>query len=186
MHVVVSTYADHLSYLSLSEAKEHLRVTGTDSDTEISQLIEASCQILSNVLGYVMNGEDVKIFTNSLVNSFQYNQITKVSYLSAKNTYSDYPSFDISPSHFEFEIVPADGAYNFYEYGYKYRITCETGFPIVAEGDKKSFPKELKHCLKLIVHDLYEQRGDMLPVNLYRIPRGVHELAFNHCWRVFV
>ena len=178
MQVVVSTYTNPLSYLTLDEAKHQLRIKSDVHDVEITALIKAAVKVLNSRLGYPVNGEVVKVYSDSLTNSFQYKTITEVAYQETKGNYTAYTGFDTVKHPHKVTIIPT-GDDSFYDYGYKYEISITQGF------DSGSFPDDLKHALKMILHDLWMQRGDQTPITMRVLPHGIESLIVNHAWRVF-
>ena len=181
MRQEIDTQIPATDLLSLAEAKEHLRVTGTDSDTEITTMITAAASILSNHLGFYVQATEYNRFCNDLEFLAQANNIPHLYYHHEAHPgteYTEITDFNYDVDGYQVKI-DYDGTYDIDEYGYKYKITIEAGYTAAL------FPKDLQVCLKLIVADLYEQRGDQLPVKLHYIPRGVSAIAFNYCLRAF-
>lgn len=179
MKTTIVTQESSLTYLPLAEVKEHLRVTGTDSDAEITVFIDAAANILENYLGSYFRTTQYSLETNLLYFYDVNASIDSVFYRDAKATYAAIVDFDVDQENNKQTLV-INSDISLYDHGYKYKFILDTGYT------ESALPPALKHCLKLLVHDLYEQRGDMLPVNLYKIPRGVEDLAFNYSVRVFV
>ena len=147
--------------VSLSDAKAHLRVSGSDDDVYISELITQARQVAENHSGRVIAKQQFRAVFDAFpcaielprvelitVDLFQY-----VDTLGATQTQSDYATRKDSVSA---RLIPAYGqSWPGIEAGYD-KVTVE----FTAGYENESVPGDIQAAIKLIVGELYMNRED--------------------------
>ena len=170
VNIVSYSNAD-TDYISVADAKTHLRVSGTDDDTYISALISATLNIISDYVGYPVqksvsqfvfdNGNSdtdsvLKIMSRVLsVTSVQYYDSEGVlhtaDYAAINNVFGNY-GININLNSLESD---SDGD--------RYLVTAVTGFekPGASADESKIFPKPMRQAALMILGNLYDNRQDL-------------------------
>lgn len=168
---IVSVTNAATEYISLDEAKTHLRVSGTDDDTYISALIGATMQIISDYVGYPVqksvaqfvfdsgsSGSDnvLRIMSRVLsITSVQYydsdGNLNTADYLPVNNVFGNY-GINISLNTLQSNSV-----------GDRYLVTASVGYEKAGASvdESKIFPKPMKQAGLMILGNLYDNRQDL-------------------------
>jgi len=170
--------------LTTAEAKTHLKVSGTDEDTLIGNLIVAARQHAERYLRRALVSQTwdyyVDDFTDPIL--LQKSPVTEVSSIKYYDT--DNVLQTLSDSYYEVDLVSEPCRIN-EAYGYTYpdvyydkpnavqiRVVC--GYT-----DSDAVPDLIKQGMYLFLTHLYEHRGD----ESIRPPRAIYDLWDNY--RVF-
>jgi uncharacterized phiE125 gp8 family phage protein len=161
--------------VSVTEAKSHLRVTGTDDDTYIGTVIKAARYQVENMINRALvtqtwtmhltdwpGGDEIRLPRAPL------QSVTHVKYTDSDNTLNttstDVYGVDINSTPGRIYLKPSQtwpsGA--LYE-GLPIVITYEAGYGDAEEAEEtgivtSSVPPGIVHAIKLMISDLYEHR----------------------------
>lgn len=166
-----------LDYLSLAEAKEHLRLVGIDDqDSYIESLIYASFNAIESHLGFKVVKSNFILETNENVINTRVNSITELAYRNNGYQITTDASSAVYHNYINFTInnLTLDGL------GYNFRVKGTAGIEVA------DLSPLIKHAVRLCLHDFYENGGDMAPVSMYNISNGIKSLLFNLCLKVFI
>lgn len=169
MRSVESYVYEASHYISVEEAKIHLRVDGDEDDAYIATLVKAAFKVASDYVGYEIRKAKVNYtFLNvdyksrlriparviSVVHSKYYDENAveqTLTVATSPNTYSTH-GYDIF-------VSTAPSSLN--AYGDKYKIQVYEGFEPSTSGVSESettFPESVRHAIYLICGSIYDNR----------------------------
>lgn len=185
INIVSHTYAA-TDYITLTEAKTHLRVTGTDDDTYIGALLEAAFSIASEYVGYPLKKSTVQ-FVFDEGNSDEDNILrimSRILSISSVQYYDDdgvLHTADYAPINNVFGNYGVNIYLNELESDSvtdKYLVTAVAGWEIVGASVDQAmiFPKSIKQAILMIISNLYDNRQDLV------IGASMAEMPQNSKW----
>lgn len=175
--------------ISLQEAKVHLRVTDSDSDTYINTLIVAARKHIENVTrrrlvqqtwDYTLPGFPIG---DILLPIQPVSSVTSVSYVNGSGGTSSFTA-GTSPDTPQYDVI-TDGprARVFPKYNVSWPTTRVHGNAVTVRfvvgydpttdspaDYRGNVPGDLKSCLKLIIGDLFENRESSTPLKINQLP----------------
>ena len=175
--------------ISLAEAKVHLRVDGSDSDTYINTLIVAARNHVENITRrrLVQQTWDYTLpefpIWDILLPNMPVSSVTSVSYVNSAGTTTTFTT-GASPDVAKYDVV-IDGprARIFPKYnvswpstrlhGNAVTVRYVTGYSPSTDSPMDytaNIPKDLVACLKLIIGDLYENRESSTQLRMEQLP----------------
>lgn len=186
---IISYAANATDYVSLAEAKQHLRVNQSNDDAYISGLIEMALQTCSQYVGYsirkasVVYGYDSLVGQPSIMNPVNGTQqpvgnllripsrvlsLTTVQYIDDNNAIQSFTDYIVSPEPFGqfgrtlfFNTAPT----TITDDVTKYLATVTEGFEVSSgEGINESdvFPQAIKFAALLLVGQYYDNRQSIV------------------------
>lgn len=163
--------------VSISEAKEHLRVTDSNEDTLITSLIKVAreyCESYENrayviqtvTANYSSFGEKMFLPVNPVYNAGDSASITSISYIDTSGNTQFLDS-----SYYELDSYSCP-AYVYPAYGMSYPSVRSVPNAVTVEYDAGyvTVPERIKHAIKLILSHLYEHREENSEQVLTEIP----------------
>lgn len=153
--------------VSLQEAKDHLRISGTSEDTLITSLIKSARIQVENYLNRALITQTWDVFypcfKNELllpyppvqsVTSVKYNDLDGVLQTLSGSNYWSVTQSDPGSIVRKYETTWPD-----LEYGNPLPVVVRC---VVGYGDADDVPEIIKHAIKILLTDLYEHRGSVV------------------------
>jgi len=147
--------------LSLTDAKEHLKVDVTDDDAMIIDMIQAAIEACENYTGSVINESKYEIRFDGFIDKYEF----KLSPVQSIDEVGYQDDADNPQTITDVELLPVD------KFGSIIHYTNFNNIPTQKEGtrvivkitagyaDGKT-PKAIISAIKLIIGDLYDNRQD--------------------------
>lgn len=174
-------------YITLQEAKDHLQVVGTAHDSVITALLDAAFMQASNHVGYSIRQARTEYFFNTgdklqiparvlSIEGMEYRNSSGV--ITPLTPGVDYEDPEAIIGTHGYTIPMRQLPTSLATYSWAYRVEVMEGFYSAADtaapGD--TLPGDILSAIKLLLTDLFEQRGQQSVVQLYNLPLGVPAL----------
>lgn len=184
--MTISVYtAAAVEPLALAEAREHIQVTHTDDDNYITALIKAARAVVEAYTGRALISRTVDVDFDSNESSSplelplgKLQSITSFVYYDSAGTSttvttSDYYIASTNPG----RLVAQNAGWNVQRNWKALSIRYVAGYGTTAA----SIPDDIRHGLKIILHDLWENgASDAAMSDVYPIPRVAKLLLAPH------
>jgi len=144
-------------YVSLSEAKQHLRVTSTADDTYISNLISMALDMCGQHLGYSVRKALLRIPSRVI-------SLDSVQYVDDNNTAQAFTDYIVSPQPlgtYGRTIFITSAPSSTTDDVTKYLVTVTEGFELATATQVDAgllFPQAIKFAALLLVGQMYDNR----------------------------
>ena len=175
--------------ISLAEAKVHLRIDGSDSDTYVNTLIVAAREHVEGVTRrkLVQQTWDYTLaefpYGDILLPIMPVSSVTSVSYVTSAGATATFTS-GASPDVLQYTVItdgPRTRILPIYNvswpttrlHGNAVTVRFVTGYDPSTDSPAdytKNVPGDLKSCLKLIIGDLYENRESSTQLRMASLP----------------
>jgi len=173
--------------ISLEDAKAHLRVSHTEEDAVIWDMLRAATEIVEREAWVQLNEKGITIYMdvweNVRLESFSPIQaVNSIKYYDANNTLQTLAasSYDVDllsdPMKIDIDSTPV--LYDKFN-------TVEIALTVGYTEDCK-IPAGLANCVKMVLGDLYENRQNVSPTATHEIQRGTREMIGLFSKRHFV
>lgn len=171
-----------LEPVTLQEAKDHLRVTTTDEDALISELITSARQQAETFLRRALLTQTWALYLDSFPDQIELpnspvQSVTSIKYIDVDGVEQTLSTlqYDVHTQNEPALIVPAYGKTWPSIRSQLNAITVEfvAGWQI-----QQSVPGPIKSALLLIIGHLYENRENASPLNMHQLPYGANALLF--------
>jgi len=168
--------------LSLEEAKDHLRVTGSEEDSLINNLITAVRNEAENYLNRVLITQVWDLYLDSFpaysitLNKTPVQSVTSIKYYDGDNSLQTWAATDYDIDHYSepANIFPAFGKYFPVSSG---RINSVIVRMTCGYGDSGDVPDAIKSGMLMYLTYLYDNRGDATTTG---IPHAVWNIWNNY------
>jgi uncharacterized phiE125 gp8 family phage protein len=190
MHKAVLHIAPTVEPVSVPEAKTHLNVTSSSKDTYIQGLVTASRRQIERYLNRALITQTWDLYLPNWSDCIKlpYAPLQSVTSITYKNVDGDDTALTIADY---FHVVTSDDPGRLIR---KYDVTLpevEYGNPnaivirfVAGYGLAESVPEEIKHAMKLVLTDLYDQRGTVVIGNIaHKIPGYLTDLV--HSYKIY-
>ena len=198
--IISKDYAD-TDYISLAEAKQHLRVTSSADDSYITGLISMALEACEAYVGYSIRKSTVKYafdgFTGPMVSVDTLNpfgsiegnmlriysrvlSITSIKYVNQDNTVQTATSWIDAPVKFGqfgrsvfFESIPD----NLTDDDVRLIVEIKEGFELAGASsvnESAKFPNSIKYAALLLIAQYYDNRQSVV------IGASVNKIDYNH------
>lgn len=162
---LTATAVGSVEPLTVAEAKDHMRVDGSDDDTEIGVFIEAARAHLESITRRSIIERTLRLdlprFAHTIVlPSPPLVSVTSVKYYDTNNSLQTVTANDYEVNLPAREIELADNASwpDIYARHDAVQITYEAGYQLESVSPVASAPAALVHAMKMLVGDMYENR----------------------------
>lgn len=176
--------------VSLQEAKDHLRISGTSEDTLITSLIESARIQVENYLNRALITQTWDVFYDEWKNEMllpypPVQSVTSVKYYDldgAEQTLSASNYWSVTQSDPGSIVRKYETTWPELQYGRPSAIVVRI---VVGYGAADDVPEPIKHGIKILLTDLYEQRGSVVVgANVTRNWKFVVDLI--HQYKIYI
>lgn len=190
MHKTVLVQGPQVEPLEVSEAKAHLNVSGTSKDTYIESLIITVRRQVETYLRRALITQQWKVYYNCWQNKMQIpfgrlqiveNESVVVKYRNLSGTLTT-----LTESDYYWVVNDEDPGYivrkydaTFPELQYGRPDAIEIAFTAGYGATSSAIPEDIRHAMKLILTNYFEQRGDIAigsGVTVNKIPNFITDL----------
>jgi uncharacterized phiE125 gp8 family phage protein len=186
-NVITRTYSA-TDYITVAELKTHLRITSSDDDTYLANLLNAVFDYASNLCGYELRKSVVDYFFNDPDKYSKFHIPARIlSLTTVKNRDSngdlqtiaaaDYDEVLTISANYGYDITLINTPSSIYDYGWRYKISVVEGWYKASDTSQdvsKIFPDGLRAAIYMFAEHLYTNRGSQV------IGASTDILTWNH------
>jgi len=173
--------------LSLEEAKTHLRVSNTSEDGEIWTMVKAATEMVERETWTQLNQKGLTFYFDNWENFrgsgfLPIISVDSIKYYDENNDIQTLPAADYETDLNSDPVkIDIDSTPNLYDRYNAVEIALTVGY-----AEACDIPNGLISCIKMVLGDLYENRQNQSPVNIYEIPRPTRQLMMLYSKKEFV
>ncbi len=173
-NVITRTYPA-TDYITVAELKTHLRITSSDDDTYLGNLLNAVFDYASNFCGYELRKSVVDYFFEDTTNSklhipARILSLTTVKYRDSNGDIqtlaaTDYDEVLTISANYGYDVTLINSPSSLYDYGWRYKVSVVEGWYKASDTSQdisKIFPDGLRAAIFMFAEHLYTNRGSQV------------------------
>jgi len=171
---VVTRIYQSSDYVTVSEARNQLKLTSNEDDTYISTLLDACFDFASKYVGFEIRKSTVDYFFESTTDGklhipARIMELTSVKYRDSNGDLQTLASTEYDEvlsisANYGYDVQIINAPSSMYGYGWRYKVTVVEGFgkstDLIDVG--KIFPASMGQAIKLLIEHWDTQRGSQV------------------------